>query len=244
MSGLVLRLSGPLQSWGEHSAFTMRDTQRFPTRSAMIGMFASALGHKRTDPLTEFEPLRFTVRVDRPGVVLTDFHTVGGGYEPARTPLTAEGKRRGAGKGTIVTRRMYLSDAAFTVGVDGPDDLTARLATALMAPRWQPYLGRRSCPPDQPLLLRTDVDDPVADLKSKVPIHNRPSSYVDFVTHTDPGDTATTELSDIPADFTPLHRHFRSRSITVTPFTHAPDHLWKPRHRDYLDALIDYMELA
>ena len=41
--GLLLRLAGPLQSWGERSHFNERDTARFPTRSGVIGMLAAAL---------------------------------------------------------------------------------------------------------------------------------------------------------------------------------------------------------
>ncbi|MGO4612981.1 type I-E CRISPR-associated protein Cas5/CasD [Nocardia sp. 2YAB30] len=241
MTGMILRLSGPLQSWGEHSAFTTRDTQRFPTRSGMIGIFATARGFRRHTPLTEFDSLRLTVRVDRPGVVITDFHTIGGGNEPSRTPLTAEGKRRAAGKGTIVTRRQYLSDAAFTVAVEGPDDTLARLAAALAAPQWQLYLGRRSCPPDQPLLLRTGVQDPVFDLTHRVPIHSRQRASVDLVEETASDTGHTTELADVPESFAPLDRRYRRRPVTITPISEIPPDLWQRNPHDYHRALFDYM---
>ncbi|MEV7027174.1 CRISPR-associated protein Cas5, partial [Kitasatospora sp. NPDC093558] len=34
---LVLRLAGPLQSWGERSAFNRRDTPPQPTKSGVVG---------------------------------------------------------------------------------------------------------------------------------------------------------------------------------------------------------------
>ncbi|MBX6356501.1 MAG: type I-E CRISPR-associated protein Cas5/CasD, partial [Micromonosporaceae bacterium] len=170
MSGLVLRLAGPLQSWGERAAFAERDTAAFPTRSGLIGLFASAMGLDRHAPQDRFTDLRLTIRVDAPGIVLTDFHTVGGGLPPSRTVPTAEGKHRSGATGTMVTRRRYLSDAVFTVAVTGPDPLVDELGARLARPRWQPYLGRRSCPPDEPFLLRRHTDDPDGDLRHRVPL--------------------------------------------------------------------------
>ncbi len=80
MMGLLIRLAGPLQSWGEHSVFTHRDTLRYPTRSGVIGIFAAAEGRPRGEPLSDYDALRLTVRIDRPGTVIRDFHTIGGGY--------------------------------------------------------------------------------------------------------------------------------------------------------------------
>ncbi|MBU3063159.1 type I-E CRISPR-associated protein Cas5/CasD [Nocardia sp. NEAU-G5] len=251
MSGLILRLAAPLQSWGEHSAFSLRDTQRFPTRSGLIGMFASAHGLRRGEPLTEFDSLHLSVRIDRPGAVITDFHTIGGGHTPADTVKTAAGSRRTAGKGTIVTRRNYLSDAVFTVGVAGPHETLSRLADALAAPHWQPYLGRRSCPPEQPLLLRTDVHDPLHDLKYTVPIHGAQRATIDLVTET-PGqddeghdrDSTITELLDVPETFEPQQRRYRSRSVTVTPFTKSPNELWHKEINEFYTALFRYMGVS
>jgi CRISPR system Cascade subunit CasD len=242
VTGLIIRLAGPLQSWGEHSAYSNRDTQRFPTRSGLIGMFAAAHGIDRGTPPTQFDSIRLTTRIDRPGIVVTDYHTIGGGNVRNRTPLTAEGKRRALGKGTIVTRRDYLSDAAFTVAVEGPDDVLDPLAAALGAPHWQPYLGRRSCTPDQPLLLRAAVDDPVAELKFRVPIHNAPRATVDFVEETVVSEQAvTTELADRPESFEPLNRRYRSRPVTITSLTDVPPELWQATPYGYHDALFTYM---
>ncbi|MBS2963948.1 type I-E CRISPR-associated protein Cas5/CasD [Actinocrinis puniceicyclus] len=161
--GLLLHLSGPLQSYGERSRFTERDTARFPTRSAVIGLIAAALGRERTEPLDDLRPLRIAVRVDRPGTLLRDFHTVGGGQTNKLTVVTAEGKRRPGDTGTLVSHRYYVQDAAFTVAVtceaaeiDTDTDvqrLLDRCHRALLEPRWPPYLGRRSCPPAGPTLL-------------------------------------------------------------------------------------------
>lgn len=152
--GLLLHLAGPVQSWGEHSRFNDRDTARFPTRSGVIGLLACALGRKRGEPITDLARLSLTVRADRPGVLLRDLHTVGGGLPPKATVTTAEGKKRTATTATLLTHRYYLADAAFTIAVTGDDtDLIRECAHALHHPAWPLYLGRRSCPPEGPLLL-------------------------------------------------------------------------------------------
>jgi 5-methylcytosine-specific restriction endonuclease McrA len=62
-------------------------------------------------------------------------------------------ERRGKTKpGPILTRREYLCDASFLVALEGEPALVAELHSALQAPRWAPFLGRKCCPPSRPLL--------------------------------------------------------------------------------------------
>ena len=53
MTVLLLRLAGPLQSWGVKSRFTVRATELAPTKSGIIGMLAAAVGRRRTDPIED-----------------------------------------------------------------------------------------------------------------------------------------------------------------------------------------------
>ncbi|MFF5110896.1 type I-E CRISPR-associated protein Cas5/CasD [Streptosporangium sp. NPDC000509] len=217
----MLRLAGPLQSWGEHSVFTQRDSLRFPTRSGLIGLLASAEGVSRDQLLGAYEALRFTVRIDRPGVQMIDFHTIGGGL-PRGVPRP-DGTQRSRDTATMVTRRQYLSDAVFTVGVEGSEQRLGELAEALRRPHWQPYLGRRSCPPDQPLLLR-HVDDPVTHLETKVPLARRlrenEEPTAEFVTEgTMDAADAVTELADVPESFNRYDRRYRIRTVSITART-------------------------
>lgn len=249
MMGLLIRLAGPLQSWGEHSVFTHRDTLRYPTRSGVIGIFAAAEGRPRGEPLGDYDALRLTVRIDRPGTVIRDFHTIGGGYPREATVPTAEGKRRTPETATIVTHRHYLTDAVFTVAVEGPQDRTCAIAEALDSPHWPIFLGRRSCPPDQPLLLRSGVDDPVEHLSGRVPIAYRPRRRddpreLDFVTEGARDDAeAVAELTDVPQTFSRLDRRFRTRTVSVISRP-VPESLWSTGTAAYYDALIDYMKEA
>lgn len=191
-TGFLLQLSGPLQSWGERSRFNERDTATAPTRSGLIGMIAAALGRRRGESLNDLKELRFTVRMDRPGALLRDFHTVGGGMPPSLTVITAQGKRRKSESATVISHRYYLQDAAFTVAVTADDPaLLDRCVQAVRAPVWPLYLGRRSCPPDPPLLLDVLQGDPIAALISFPIAQPAPDGQ----------DTVQVEFrSDIPLD--------------------------------------------
>ena len=78
MSTLLLRLAGPLQSWGTDSKFDVRRTGREPSKSGVIGMVAAALGIQREEDerIRELAGLRFGVRADREGKLLRDYQTV------------------------------------------------------------------------------------------------------------------------------------------------------------------------
>ncbi|MFJ7278960.1 type I-E CRISPR-associated protein Cas5/CasD [Kitasatospora sp. NPDC098663] len=80
---LLIRLAGPLQSWGT-SGLAHRDTHSRPTKSGVIGLCAAALGVPRGEPLGRLAEVLFGVRADRPGTPLRDYHTVGGGRYPLR----------------------------------------------------------------------------------------------------------------------------------------------------------------
>jgi CRISPR system Cascade subunit CasD len=136
MSTLLLRLSGPLQSWGSDSRFETRRTGREPTKSGVVGLLAAALGRKRDEPLDDLNCLKFGVRVDKEGTLINDFHT-------ARTK-----------RNTYVTHRYYLSDATFLVGLESDNDVWLEtLRQALLHPAFPLFLGRRSCVPSVPIVV-------------------------------------------------------------------------------------------
>ena len=77
MAVLLLRLAAPLQAWGSNSKFIIRNTEREPTKSGVVGMLAAALGIQRNDDPKKLEPLtalRFGVRAEKEGRLLKDFH--------------------------------------------------------------------------------------------------------------------------------------------------------------------------
>jgi CRISPR system Cascade subunit CasD len=123
----------------------------------VIGMLAAAQGRRRGDPIEDLVGLRFGVRVDQPGSLLRDYHTVSDfrGVPLLTAQLSAKGaqKRTQPAKHTAVTQRYYLQDAAFVAVVEGPSGLLAGLAEAVRRPTFPLALGRRACVPTQPLLL-------------------------------------------------------------------------------------------
>jgi CRISPR system Cascade subunit CasD len=143
---LTLTLAGPLQSYGLRARWTVRDTATEPTKSAVVGILARCLGRETDEGVSALSSaLRMGVRVDREGVPLTDYHTIGadGGY------ITAKREVR---EGTIETYRDYLCDARFTVCLDGPEGLLKDCEAALRRPAAVPFLGRKSCVPTEPLI--------------------------------------------------------------------------------------------
>ena len=133
---LLLRLEGPMQSWGYRSRFDYRDTALEPTRSGVIGLICAAMGIARGEDISRFNSLRLGVRVDREGRPERDYHT-------ALDVIKADGR----GTDTVVSYRDYLADASFTVGLESSDRrLLDEIAEALQSPRWPLFLGRKAFP--------------------------------------------------------------------------------------------------
>ena len=147
---MKLKLSAPLQSWGEDSRWDTRETAASPTKSAVIGMLGCALGYPRGDSrlVALDQALKLAVRIDQPGRVMTDFHTVTGTDEVL---LTAAGSKRSSGA-TIITPRQYLQSSTFTVFLWGDEDTLTMCGQALLHPHWPIYLGRKSCVPSVPVI--------------------------------------------------------------------------------------------
>jgi CRISPR system Cascade subunit CasD len=157
MRSVLLRLEGPLQSWGTQGRFSIRDTDAEPSKSGVLGLVAAALGVVRGDDaaLAELAGLRMAVRVDAEGHPLRDYHTVGAGRFRGRPQRVY-----GAGHDTVLTERHYLADASFLVALGGDADLVERIVHALQHPVWPPFLGRRACPPAAPIFGGVVDGDP------------------------------------------------------------------------------------
>ena len=148
MGVLLMRLQGPMQSYGTHSNFKIRDTGLDPSKSAVIGMICSAMGIFKDKPtgdlplVDELAQLKMAVRINDPGVVRTDYHTV--------QNILKVGK---PGTKTAVTERQYLYDADFLVALEGDYQLLSKIQEALKNPVWFVSLGRKSCVPATPIWL-------------------------------------------------------------------------------------------
>src|ERR1035437_743761 len=153
---LLLRLAGPMQSWGLDSRFDQRDTGLEPSKSGVLGLVCAALGKPRDDQpgplpsLAELVSLKMGVRVLREGTLRVDFQTAGGGKFQGKSygVWRASG---GVGKDAVLSHRHYLADADFLVGLEGPLPLLRQIEEALNNPVWQISLGRKSYVPTLPV---------------------------------------------------------------------------------------------
>jgi len=147
MPTLLLRLAGPMQSWGTRSRFDERDTDQIPSKSGVIGLLCAAMGVNREDSkrVLELAKLRMGVRVDQPGVLRYD-------YQTAQKVISADQTKK---HDTAVTMRYYLADAVFLVGLEGENrDLLERAHRALKNPVWPLFLGRKSYLPSPGVYLQ------------------------------------------------------------------------------------------
>jgi len=165
MKNIILRMVGD-QAWGIHMRTENRMCSNGPTKSGAIGVLAGCLGKKNgldgkdgLPTIGELAAMPMAVRTDRPGKVVVDFCTAGGGrYDgmnqsflevmDKRSPrpyrvTTVEGYK----DGPEVTRKFSLQDAAFVIGFRGPDDLINKLAKAAARPKFPPFLGRKQYVP-------------------------------------------------------------------------------------------------
>lgn len=228
MTVLLLRLAGPLQSWGDKSRFTRRETRPEPTKSGVIGLLAAAQGRRRTDSIEDLAHTRFGVRVDQPGVLVRDFHTA----------------HATSGASMPLSQRYYLADAVFLAGVEGDLGLVSGLLEALRTPTFALFLGRRSCPPsgvvalglrDGPLEPALRVEPWQASLWHR----RRSASTVTLDLVRDARDPAEAGevVRDQPLSFDPHHRDYgwrtvvRDRSVLLD----NPDGRGMPVDGGYLD---------
>jgi CRISPR system Cascade subunit CasD len=145
MATLLLRLQGPMQSWGTTSRFDERDTQLEPSKSGVLGLVCAALGRDRSEPVDDLAALRMGVRVEREGVPMRDYQTATG------VLIASSGKPDL--ERTVVSPRYYLSDAVFLVGLEGDRALLVAVHDALARPVWPLALGRKSFVSSLPVYL-------------------------------------------------------------------------------------------
>lgn len=198
MSTLLLRLAGPMQSWGTESKFDVRRTGREPSKSGVLGLVAAALGIRRQDTaaLGELTKLRFGVRVDREGVIQRDYQTA----------HTAKGT-------AYVTHRYYLADAVFTVGLESGDEaLLERIQAAVKAPAFPLYLGRRSCP----VITREMCGDILPVPLEQALRETAPLGATRLVLDARPGEAGGL-VRDVPLSFHPFRREYTFRRVRELP---------------------------
>lgn len=178
---LIFRLYGALASWGDIAVGVVRPSYRYPSKSAVIGLIAAALGVEREehDKQSELAKLIFSVRVDVTGSPIEDYHTVQAPSEQSIKNDRAKAywtrideieaikwrvvqSKSSAEAGAIQSRRTYYCDSIYTVALSENENDKINWQTLkvlklkdliefLREPRFVLYLGRKSCPLGLPL---------------------------------------------------------------------------------------------
>lgn len=186
MKTCIFQLYGPLVSWGEIAIGGTRRSALHPSRSAILGIVAAALGIRREaeQDLGELNrSLSVAVRVDVPGTLLTDYHTIqvpkkerGVSYLTRKDEMDAAREKIG----TILSSREYRCDAYALAAVCLQDSrwTLTQIAEHLEYPTFHLYLGRKSAPPAMPLHPQIIEADNLIEAFSKaqfpmsLPVHD------------------------------------------------------------------------
>ena len=160
-----------MQSWGFASRFTRRTTALHPTKSGVVGLLAAAMGMDKhgSDEAGQVAKLAVlectTVTLpkkrgthDLPMLRLSDYHTIGGGYDKDTERMKKPRAASGATLETVLSERHYLLDARFGVLLEGQRDWVEQIAAKLRNPTWGVWLGRKCCIPASPLLAGVGGD--------------------------------------------------------------------------------------
>jgi CRISPR system Cascade subunit CasD len=232
-----------MQSWGHASRFERRTTALHPTRSAVMGIIAAALGIDKHGPdeatqLARFGGLHATVITlprrsrregDLPMQRLEDYHTVGAAYDEndpwERQMLNhnTEGKIKKTNGVCIpvVSQRHYLLDARFGVLLEGSAALLDEIAAALRNPKWGVWLGRKCCIPASPVLVGVSPDQAQAwsELLRRAGYSGTKTlDQFDRVIEATAGDSGADMIEDTPVAFgNPIGERHAPRWIRRVP---------------------------
>lgn len=228
MGVILLKLAGPLQSWGEDSRYNERKTRHEPTKSGIVGLLASSLGRRREDSIEDLASLRVGVRVDQHGTLVRDFHMA---HKRVYDDALSRWKMSDKDRDTYLTTRYYLSDAIFLAGIEVSDDKLPSFADALVHPAFPLFLGRRSCPPACKVLFGVRPGEGLEQALQEVPWQATSRALTlrhqgERLVSLDAGlDVAPGELADVPfyenvhdapISFSQLYRQYEWRRVVRT----------------------------
>ena len=187
MRHLILNLESPLMAFGGETIDNLGVIRWFPAASMLTGLFANALGWRRTERERHQrlqDRLVFAARIDREpagGVRMTDFQTAQLGAKDQGWTTHGRPEGRAGGANTYdaphLRFRDYFADMRVTVALRlepaGDEPTLDNLAGALQEPARPLFIGRKPCLPTTSLfgdfsegdtalaaLLTTTLDEP------------------------------------------------------------------------------------
>ena len=184
MRFLLFQIYAPIVSWGEIAVGGERQSSRHPSKSAIIGLIAAALGIKREEEelLNSLsDNLGIAVQLHSGGQILKDFHTVQVPrskskvvYHTRREELLGFDEKDNA----IISRREYRCDALSVIAVylknEKSEFSLEKIEGALREPSFHQYFGRKSCVPALPLapllIEKSNLKEAFVVFKVKFPL--------------------------------------------------------------------------
>lgn len=156
---LLFRLYGPMSAWGDIAVGEQRPSHGHPSKSAIIGLLAAALGVHREEEDKHNKlnlEVSFATRVDASGEILRDYHTTQVPSQRRNKVFYTRRDELAAEKlNTILSQRDYRTDACYTLAVwlnkESSNGALQKFEQALRQPKFVLYLGRKSCPLALPL---------------------------------------------------------------------------------------------
>lgn len=222
---LVFQLYGALASWGDIAVGEHRPSLGHPTKSAISGLLAAALGIDRADDEAHVQlgqQYAVAVCVRASGELLRDYHTVqvpGGkrDYATRRDELLIDKLNLN----TILSQRDYRTDAFYQVAVwccdDNPPYSLDILRDKLFSPHFTLYLGRKSCPLSLPLCPVIVRNSTLKQAFDNYPL-NKAKTWTDTLTAADlisyyweSGNLEQESLGMVPSMSYPRRDQIRSR---------------------------------
>lgn len=167
---LIFQLHGPMASWGVDAPGEVRHSHELPSRSALLGLLAAAVGIHRDeeDRLNDFNRhYDFVLCASQNPRWARDYHTVQMPKEVRKARYFSRREELSDPEllSALISRRDYFTDAWWMVALaqtpDAPYSLS-QLREALQHPTFPLYLGRKSHPlalPLWPLLLEGNASD-------------------------------------------------------------------------------------
>lgn len=211
---LLMNISGPMQSWhrpcmdGEGFG-----TELYPPKSGILNIIKTAVGEDRKDDFPMYASMRYGVRVDDAGQVLTD-------HEREIDDWTNEEYGYSC---------CYLCNASFVVGLESDSkELLVKLEAALNAPKAALALGDDSCIPPIPFTLGIHTGT-LEDVLGRIPLLSykafSPKLGVNeslrFFTEAAPNEsgrvTKDYHISYDNANYSQVERHYVDRDPVIPP---------------------------
>lgn len=165
---LLFTIYAPITSWGDISVGEVRGSWDRPSRSAVLGLLAAALGLRRDEQVRHDaldRAIGCAIRLDAAAVPMVDFHTaqsvpdsdlrraLGRSRPATRKAMLAVGELQ-----TIVSRRELLQDALVTVSLWNVSDQSPwpldEIMRSLERPVFALYAGRKANVLGMPLAPR------------------------------------------------------------------------------------------